>query len=82
MEDKEHFLLLCPRFSTQRQTLLDLVSNLVGIDICASHLNNYLLLYGNNDFSFLVIRGVIEETIKYIKIQSVLNEFEHFGGSH
>ena len=25
-----------------------------------------LLLYGNNDFSYLVNRGVIEETIKYI----------------
>ena len=38
-----------------------------------------LLLYGNNDFSFLVNRGVIEETIKNIlKIQSVLNEFEQF----
>ena len=25
-----------------------------------------LLPYGNNDFSYLVNRGVIEETIKYI----------------
>ena len=69
VEDNEHFVLHCPRFSTQRKTLLDLVSNLVGIimrllskeSVCT------LLLYGNNDFSFLVNRGVIEETIKYIK---------------
>ena len=67
-ENNEHFLLRCPRFSTQRKIFLDLVSNLVGtdkmrlssIELCT------LLLYGN-DFSFLVTRGVIEEIIKYIK---------------
>ena len=26
-----------------------------------------LLLYGDNDFSFLVSRGVLEESIKYIR---------------
>ena len=75
VEDNEHFLLHCPRFSTHRKTLFDLVSNLVEIDImrlsskelCTySHLKNYAL-YRNSDFSFLVSRGVIEETIKYIK---------------
>ena len=69
VEDNEHFLLHCPRFSTQRKTLLDLVSNLVGIDIMRLSSKELctLLLYGNNDFSYLVNRGVIEETIQYIK---------------
>ena len=69
VEDNEHFLLHCPRFSTQRKTLLDLASNLVGIDIMRLSSKELctLLLYGNNDFSYLVIRGVIEETIQYIK---------------
>ena len=31
-----------------------------------------LLLNGNNDFSFLVNRGVIEETINILKIQRFL----------
>ena len=67
-KSNEHFLLHCPRFSTQRKTLLGLVSNLVGIDIMrlSSEELCTLLLYGNNDFSFRVNRGVIEETIKYI----------------
>ena len=69
VEDNEHFLLHCPRFSTQRKTLLDLVSNLVEIDIMrlSSEELCTLLLYGNSDFSFLVNRRVTEETIKYIK---------------
>ena len=55
VEDNEHFLLHCPRFSTQRKTLLDLVSNLVGIDIMRLSSKELctLLLYGNNDFSYL-----------------------------
>ena len=57
-----------PLGETLRKTLLCLVSNLVGIDITRlSSKECTLLLYGNNYFSFLVNRGVIEETIKYIK---------------
>ena len=65
VEDNKHFLLHCP--------LLNLVANLVGTDIiCLSSKElprelRTLLLSGNNDFSFLVSRGVMEETIKYIK---------------
>ena len=69
IEDNEHFLLHCLHFSTQRKTILDLVSNLAGIDIrCLSSKELCtLLFYGNNNFCFLVNRGVIEETNKYIK---------------
>ena len=81
VEDNEHFLLHCPRFSTQHKTLLDLVSNLVGTDImCLSSKELCtLLLYGNNDFSYLVNHGVVEETIKYSKNT---NKFERLWGSH
>ena len=59
VEDNEHFVLHCPRFSTQRKTLLDLVSNLVGIDIMLLSSKELctLLLYGNNNFSYLVDHG-------------------------
>ena len=51
------------------RALLGLVSNLVRTDIMRLLPKDLctLLLYGNNDFSFLVNRGVIEETIKYIR---------------
>ena len=63
------FLLYCPRFSTQHRTLLGLVSTLAEINIMrfSSKELRTLLLYGNSDFSFLVNRGVTEETIKYVK---------------
>ena len=69
-ENNEHSLLYCPRFSTQSKTLLNMVSNLVGVD--KMHLSSKesvctLLLYHHNDFSFPVNRGVTEETIKYIR---------------
>ena len=73
VEDNEPLLLHCLRFSTQRKTFFDLVSNLVGINIMrlllyySSEELCALLLYGNNEFSHLVNRGVIEEAIKYIK---------------
>ena len=62
----------------------DMVSNLVGIDVMhfSSEELCTLLLYVNNDFSYLVNRGVIEEAIKYIKTQSDSNEIERLWCSH
>ena len=69
IEDNEHFLLHCPRFTSQRKGLLDLVSSLTGIEVM--HLSSKelcrLLLYGRNDLSVIVNRGIIEETIKFIR---------------
>ena len=69
IEDNEHFLQHCPRFTSQRKGLLDLVSSLTGIEVM--HLSSKelcrLLLYGRNDLSVIVNRGIIEETIKFIR---------------
>ena len=69
IEDNEHFLLHCPRFTSQRKSLLDLVSSLTGIEVM--HLSSKelcrLLLYGRNDLSVIVNLGIIEETIKFIR---------------
>ena len=47
IEDNEHFLLHCPRFSLQRRPLLQLVSNPADVDIMrlsSNELTNVLLL--------------------------------------
>ena len=69
IKDNEHFLLHCPRFSSQHKGLIDLVSSLTGIE--AMRLSSKelcrLLLYGRNDLSVIVNRDIIEEIIKFIR---------------
>ena len=68
-EDNEHFLLHCPRFSSQRRVLLDQVSKSVDIDIMrlsSRELCN-LLLYGHSDNNIVTNRIIIESTLNYIK---------------
>ena len=69
IEDNEHFLLHCPRFTSQRKGLLDLVSSLTGIEVMHHSSKELcrLLLYGRNDLSVIVNHGIIEETIKFIR---------------
>ena len=58
IEDNEHFLLHCPRFSTQRRDFLDLVSRSIDVDIIrlsSKELTN-LLLYGHPDFTVVTNR--------------------------
>ena len=69
IEDNEHFLLHCPCFSSQRKGLLDLISSLTGTEamrLSSKELCRFLL-YGHNDLSVIVNRGIIEETIKFIR---------------
>ena len=68
IEDNEHFLLHCPSFSSQRKDLLDLVSSQTGIAMHVPSKELYrLLLYGRSDLSVIVNRGIIEETIRFIR---------------
>ena len=69
IKDNEHFLLHCPRFSSQRKRLFDLVSSLTGIEVMPLSSKELcrLLLYGRNDLSVTVNRGIIKETIKFIR---------------
>ena len=69
IEDNEHFLLHCPRFS-QCKGLLDLVSILTGIEVMRFSSKELcrFLLYGRIDLSVIVNRGIIGETIKFIRV--------------
>ena len=69
IENNEHFLLHCPRFSSQRRVLLDLVSKSVNFDILrlsSKELCN-LLLYGHSKCTIITNRVIIESTLEYIK---------------
>ena len=69
IEDNEHFLLHCPRFSSRRRVLLDLVSKSVKFDIMrlsSKELCN-LLLYGHSKCTIITNRVIIELTLEYIK---------------
>ena len=69
IENNEHFLLHCPRFSSQRRVLLDLVSKSVNFDILrlsSKELCN-LLLYGHSKCTIITNRVIIEATLEYIK---------------
>ena len=69
IEDNEHFLLHCPRYTIYRKDLLDRVSNIVerdldsltSIDLCN------LLLYGNSELPLDMNHSIIESTITFIK---------------
>ena len=69
IEDNEHFLLHCPRFSLQCRPLLQLVSNLADVDILhlsSNELTN-ALSGGYPEFTVLMNRTIIEATLKYMK---------------
>ena len=69
IEDDEHFLLHCQRFSLQRRPLLQLVSSSADVDIMrlsSNELTN-VLLHGHPEFTVLMNRTIIEATLKYIK---------------
>ena len=69
IEDNEHFLLHCPRYTIYRKDLIDRVSNIVerdldsltSIDLCN------LLLYGNSELPLDMNHSIIESTITFIK---------------
>ena len=69
IENNEHFLLHCPRFSSQRRVLLDLVSKSVNFDILrlSSKEPCNLLLYGHSKCTIITNRVIIESTLEYIK---------------
>ena len=69
IEDNEHFLLPCPRFSSQQRVLFDLVSKSVNFDImCLSskELCN-LLLCGHSKCTIITNRVIIESTLEHLK---------------
>ena len=69
IEDNEHFLLHCPRYTNYRKDLLDRLSNIVerdldrltSIDLCN------LLLYCNSELPLDMNHSIIESTITFIK---------------
>ena len=72
IENKEHFLLHCPRHSSHRRDLLDRILNVVDVDpenLFSTDLCN-LLLYGNSCFWVDTNQHIIESTISFIKSTS------------
>ena len=69
IEDNGHFLLHCPRFSSHRRDLLDLLSRLIDFDIMylSSKELTTLLLYGNPNLSTITNRIIIEGTLRLIR---------------
>ena len=67
MKDNEHFLLHCPRFSSQRRVLLDLVSKSVNSDITRLSMQRTVqLVYGHSKCTIITNRVIIELTLEYI----------------
>ena len=69
IEDNDHFLLRCPRFSPHRRGLLDLLSRSIDFDIMrlSSKESTTLLLYAHPDLSTITNRIIIEGTLRFIK---------------
>ena len=68
IEDTTHFLLECTAFSTQRTTLLDTVSSLLGLsvsDVCLDELCN-ILLYGHRERDSEINKNTLLATITFI----------------
>ena len=68
IEDTTHFLLLCKSFRLLRSTLMQNVSNILGLDILTLPRRRIInvLLYGREDMSFEKNKSVLEEVAKYI----------------
>ena len=69
IEDNEHFLLHCPRFSSHRRDLLDLLSRSIDFDImCLSSKElTTLLLYDHPNLFTITNRIIIEGELRFIK---------------
>ena len=70
VEDTEHFLLLCPSFTVQRQNLLAEILPLLRPYGYANHSNvvlTQLLLYGDENLPNDVNRNILELTFQFIQ---------------
>ena len=70
IENKEHFLLLCPSFDILRRDLLAGVSNLLGpfvqINSFSSNTLIQLLLYGDKDLSDEIDKNIFQLNLNFI----------------
>ena len=55
-EDTEHFLLQCPLYHIQRQTMIQSLSQLINVN----NVNVQTLLYGNDDYSMLASQNIFD----------------------
>ena len=68
VEDTNHFLFLCPRYITQRATLMDSVTMiLLKYNLVDLANQPHLYLYGHRNIKFADNRIIILSTIKFIK---------------
>ena len=70
IEDKEHFLLLCPSFDVQRRDLLVETAELLRPFVQITNLSNdaltQLLLYGDQDLSYDMNKNILKFSLRFI----------------
>ena len=77
IEDNEHFLLHCPRFSLQRKFLLELVSKSADVAIMrlsSNELTNVLLMVPHSEFTVVTNRTNLRSNTKFYQEHRTLQE--------
>ena len=80
-ETSVHFFLCCPRYATQRSSLLSKISDIIGSDVSVfpdEHLY-HILVYGSNVYNSVSNGLIITETITYIRNSGRFTKLEAFG---
>ena len=79
-ETSVHYFLCCPRYSTQRTTLLSNISNIINSDVTVlpnEHLY-YILVYGSNVYNSICNKLILTETILFIRNSGRFTNLEAF----
>ena len=70
IEDREHFLLLCPSFDVQRRDLLAEIAELLRPFVQITNLSNdaltQLLLYADQDLSYDLNKNILQLSLRFI----------------
>lgn len=80
IESTEHFFLHCPKFNSQRQTLLSNIATALNTDISVfpdSHLTE-ILMYGSPSFNNVTNKIILTASLHYIKSTGRFNQIEAY----
>ena len=80
-ETSVHFFLRCPHYITQRSSLLNKISEIIGSDVTVfpdEHLY-YILVYGSNVYNSVSNNLILTETIRFIRNSGRFIKLEAFG---
>ena len=79
VESTEHFLLICPIFTRQREILISTINQVLNsknqdLDSLKNVAKVKLLLYGNEHLNFLENKSILNATIEYIRFTERLSQ--------